>query len=133
MLPGPVLSDSLDSTCGPHIFARLITTGLYTTFGMTSFQVVDGLTKGFVRLVRERPGPEAFEAWISDAVQSPVGEGKRFVQQLVKDREAVCAGLTLEWNNGTVEGQVNRLKLIKRSMYGRAKFDLLRQRVLLAA
>jgi len=37
------------------------------------------------------------------------------------------------WSNGPVEGQVNRLKLIKRSMYGRAKFDLLRQRVLYAA
>jgi transposase len=43
------------------------------------------------------------------------------------------AAMSLPWNNGQVEGQVNRLKLIKRQMYGRANFDLLRQRVLLAA
>jgi hypothetical protein len=42
----------------------------------------------------------------------------------------LLAGLTLPWSNGPVEGQVNRLKLIKRSMYGRAKFDLLKLRVL---
>ena len=46
---------------------------------------------------------------------------------------AVRAGLTLIWSNGQVEGNVNRLKLIKRQMYGRANFDLLRQRVLHAA
>ena len=45
-------------------------------------------------------------------------------------KDAVLAGLTLPWSNGPVEGQVNRLKLIKRSMYGRAKFDLLKLRVL---
>jgi hypothetical protein len=47
-----------------------------------------------------------------------------------RDKEAVFAGLTLSWSNGPVEGQVNRLKLIKRSMYGRAEFDLLKRRVL---
>jgi hypothetical protein len=47
-----------------------------------------------------------------------------------QDKDAVLAGLTLPWSNGPVEGQVNRLKLIKRSMYGRAKFDLLKLRVL---
>ncbi|WP_281172843.1 hypothetical protein [Cylindrospermum stagnale] len=40
--------------------------------------------------------------------------------------------MTLEWSNGQVEGQINRLKMLKRQMYGRAKFDLLSQRVLLA-
>ena len=47
--------------------------------------------------------------------------------------EAVKAALECEWSNGQVEGQVNRLKLVKRQMYGRAKFDLLRARVLHAA
>ncbi len=46
--------------------------------------------------------------------------------------DAVHAGLTKRWNSGSVEGHVNRLKVIKRQMYGRAKFDLLRKRVLLA-
>ncbi|TXM96366.1 transposase, partial [Methylobacterium sp. WL64] len=46
------------------------------------------------------------------------------------DEPAVRAAIVEPWSNGPVEGQVNRLKLIKRSMYGRAGFDLLRQRVL---
>ena len=49
---------------------------------------------------------------------------------LRQDYDAVRAALTYNWSNGIVEGHVNRLKLIKRSMYGRAKFDLLRLRVL---
>jgi hypothetical protein len=47
-----------------------------------------------------------------------------------QDKDAVLAGLTLAWSNGPVEGQVNRLKLIKRSMYGQADLDLLKRRVL---
>ena len=46
------------------------------------------------------------------------------------DKDAVLAGLTLHWSNGPVEGQVNRLKLIKRSMYGQADLNLLKLRVL---
>jgi len=53
-----------------------------------------------------------------------------FVTGVHKDKEAVLAGLTLPWSTGPVEGHVNRLKLIKRSMYGRAEFDLLKLRVL---
>ena len=47
-----------------------------------------------------------------------------------RDKAAVIAGLTLPWSQGPVEGHVNRLKLIKRQMFGRAKIDLLRQRVI---
>jgi transposase len=50
-----------------------------------------------------------------------------------KDGDAICAALTTPWSNGQTEVQVNRLKLIKRQMYGHASFDLLRRRVLLAA
>ena len=49
------------------------------------------------------------------------------------ERAAVRAGLTLPWSNGQTEGQVNRLKMLKRQMYGRANIDLLRQRVLYRA
>lgn len=49
------------------------------------------------------------------------------------DRDAVIAGLTLPWSSGAVEGHVNRIKMIKRQMYGRAGFNLLRKRVLLAS
>ena len=53
-----------------------------------------------------------------------------FVTGVQQDKDAVFAGLTLSWNNGPLEGNVNRLKLMKRSMYGRAEIDLLKPRVL---
>jgi transposase len=56
-----------------------------------------------------------------------------FAESLRKDLPAVWAALTLPWSNRQTEGQVHRLKLIKRQMYGRAKFDLLAQRVCHAA
>ncbi len=66
-----------------------------------------------------------------DAVRnSPFGELVRFVNGLEQDLAAVLAALSLEWSNGPVEGHVNRLKLVKRQMYGRATFDLLRARIL---
>src|SRR3982751_590716 len=55
---------------------------------------------------------------------------KNFCNGLVRDRAAVTAAISLKWSNGQVEGQVHRLKLIKRQMYGRANFALLRARVL---
>ena len=48
-----------------------------------------------------------------------------------KDHAAVTNGLTLPWSSGKVEGNVNKIKMIKRQMYGRAGFDLLRKRVIL--
>lgn len=66
-------------------------------------------------------------------VDSGITELDRFSRGLTDDRAAVEAGLTLGWSNGQTEGQVNRLKLLKRSMYGRASFDLLRLRLLNAA
>jgi transposase len=61
------------------------------------------------------------------------GGFKGFAGSLRHDRDAVHAALTWTWSPGPVEGQINRLKVIKRSMYGRAGFDLLRHRVLAAA
>jgi transposase len=80
--------------------------------------------------VRQRQGG-ALDAWIVRAHDTGVPRELRvFADGLKADYEAVKAALTLAWSNGPVEGQVNRVKLIKRQMYGRAKFDLLRQRVL---
>ena len=53
-----------------------------------------------------------------------------FANGLRRDLAAVTAGLTLPWSSGAVEGQVNRIKMIKRQLFGRAKFDLLRRRIL---
>jgi transposase len=55
-----------------------------------------------------------------------------FARGLRHDHDAVVNGLTLAWSSGVVEGNVNRLKMLKRQMYGRASFPLLRKRVLLA-
>lgn len=86
----------------------------------------------FFRLVRERR-PEEFGAWIAAAMNDREGHSsplKGFAQKLLSDRAAVVAALSQPWSNGQTEGQVNRLKLIKRQMYGRGSFDLLRARVL---
>jgi transposase len=80
----------------------------------------------FVRLVRERDAG-AWPAWLERARTTPLA---RFAEHLQRDEAAVVAALQMPWSNGQVEGQVHRLKLVKRQAYGRAKFDLLRQRVL---
>lgn len=56
----------------------------------------------------------------------------RFAQHLERDLDAVTAGLTHPWNSGVVEGHINRIKMLKRQMFGRAGFALLRRRVLLS-
>ena len=77
--------------------------------------------------------PTAFDTWLDEAQQSNITILQTFVHGLKLDDDAVKAARTSVWSNGQVEGQVNKLKLIKRQMYGRASFDLLRKRVLLAA
>ena len=90
------------------------------------------LTQGFLALVRERRGRD-LEAWITAATASGLDALARFARGLCDDLAAVTAGLTLAWSNGPVEGQITRLKLLKRQGYGRTGFALLRQRVLQAA
>jgi transposase len=90
------------------------------------------VTQQFMTMLRLRRGQE-FEAWLSAVEASHIPELRRFAHSLLKDRSAVVAGLTLPWSNGPVEAQVHKLKLVKRSMYGRAKLPLLRQRLLHAA
>jgi len=75
---------------------------------------------------------ERLEAWASQAETSPVSELRWFAKGLRKDWAAVTAGLTVSYSSGAVEGHVNRIKMIKRQMYGRANPDLLRKRILLA-
>ena len=82
-------------------------------------------------MLRRRPGSH-LDAWTASAEASAVRELRGFATGLRKDWDAVTAGLTLPYSSGVVEGHVNRIKMIKRQMYGRAKPDLLRKRVLLA-
>ena len=87
------------------------------------------LGQRFMKMVRERQ-PESLMTWLEDATKSGIDALKQFAKGIKQDLEAVTNALLLPWSNGQTEGQVNRLKLIKRQMYGRANFDLLRKRVL---
>ena len=89
------------------------------------------LVREFGDMLRHRHG-ERLEAWASHAETSPVSELRGFAKGLRRDWAAVSAGLTVSYSSGAVEGHVNRIKMIKRQMYGRAKPDLRRKRVLLA-
>jgi transposase len=90
------------------------------------------LSQAFLSLVREHRGDE-LETWMTEAMKSGSEALARFAYGLQEDLAAVKAGLTLPWSNGPVEGQITRLKLLKRQGYGRAGFPLLRQRVMQAA
>jgi transposase len=90
------------------------------------------LAQRFMILVRERRSGQ-LEQWIGDVQTTGPPELRGFSRNLRHDWLAVHAGFTVHWSSGPVEGNINRVKLIKRQMFGRAKFDLLRKRVLLAS
>ncbi len=89
------------------------------------------LARGFVVMARNREA-ERLEGWLEEASGGPP-ELRAFAEGLRRDKVAVAGALSQEYSNGQTEGQVTRLKLIKRQMYGRANFDLLRTRVLRVA
>ena len=90
------------------------------------------LAAGFAALIRNR-APDGLSAWLSRAERCSVAGMRSFARGLRQDEAAVRAAMTVDWSNGRVEGRVNRLKTIKRTMFGRARFDLLRARILHAA
>jgi transposase len=89
------------------------------------------LAQEFTRLVRQRQ-PEHLDPWLQRATTSTVDAMRRFATGLYEDYEAVKAGGTLPWSSGPVEGHINRLKMLKRHMFGRARLDLLSYRFVLA-
>ena len=90
------------------------------------------LAEEFTGLVRDH-APDRLDPWLQRAGNSTVRQLRSFAKRLRADYDAVRAGVTLAWSNGQTEGQVNRLKTLKRQMYGRANLDLLGRRFLLAA
>lgn len=86
----------------------------------------------FTLMVRDRKGGQ-LDTWLETVAQSSLRDLHPFVKGIKSDIEAVEAGLILPWSNGPVEGKITKLKFIKRSMYGRGAFPLLRQKVLKAA
>jgi transposase len=89
------------------------------------------LAQGFATLVRQRQ-PQALDSWLKRATISTLEPLQRFATGLYEDYHAVKAGVTLPWSTGPVEGHINRLKMLKRQMFGRARLDLLSCRFLRA-
>jgi transposase len=87
--------------------------------------------RAFAALMTGRRGRN-LEQWMTSAAATGEPPLQSFVTGLRADQDAVTAGLTLRWSSASVEGHVNRIKMLKRQMYGRANPDLLRRRILLA-
>ena len=87
------------------------------------------LGQDFVQMVKQRQ-VRRLDSWLARAHQSSSIELRGFASGIMRDYAAVKAALSLPWSQGQVEGQMTRLKFLKRQMYGRAHFDLLRSRVL---
>jgi transposase len=88
------------------------------------------LAEDFAALVRQRQ-PAHLDPWLQRATTSTLEALQRFAKGLYEDYEAVKAGVTLPWSTGPVEGHINRLKMLKRQMFGRARLDLLSRRFVL--
>ena len=80
-------------------------------------------------MVRHRDGTQ-FDAWLAAVAVSEIRELRTFAAGLQRDGDAVRAGLSVPYSNGQTEGQIQRLKGLKRAMYGQAGFELLRKRML---
>jgi transposase len=85
------------------------------------------LAQDFATLVRQRQ-PTQLDPWLKRATTSTLEALRRFAKGLYEDYDAVKAGVTLPWSTGPVEGHINRLKMLKRQMFGRARLDLLSRR-----
>ena len=98
-----------------------------------SVQVAEAidLAQDFTQMVRQRQ-PAHLDPWLARAGTSALDALRRFATGLRDDYAAVKAGVTLPWSNGPVEGHINRLKMLKRQMFGRAHLDLLHRRFVLA-
>lgn len=95
-------------------------------------QAAQVLAVDFGQLVRQRQR-DGLDPWLARAEESGVPEFQEFARVMRRDQAAVEAALTYEWSNGQTEGQITRVKYLKRQMYGRASFRLLKKRVLHAA
>jgi transposase len=88
------------------------------------------IAQDFTTLVRQR-NPKQLDEWLERAINSNISPIQRFAVRLREDYDSVKAGVTLSVSNGPVEGHINRLKMLKRQMYGRASIDLLSRRFLI--
>jgi transposase len=91
-----------------------------------------GHVRSFAEMMTHRQGEHELEGWLTAAEASDLPELRSFANGIRRDQQAVTAGLTLPYSSAAVEGNVTKIKMLKRQMYGRASPDLLRRRVLLA-
>jgi transposase len=89
------------------------------------------LAQDVAALVRQRQ-PTQLDPWLARAATSALAPFRRLAKGLREDYAAVKAGVTLPWSQGPIEGHINRLKRLKRQMFGRARLALLSRRFLLA-
>lgn len=102
----------------------------------TDVAVIYPLIQQFEKMIKKASSggqAETLDGWLEEALNSGVKDFETFAKGLKREQSGVKAVLTLPYSNGQTEGQINKLKLIKRQMYGRASFQMLRQRVLGAA
>jgi transposase len=90
------------------------------------------LAEEFVAMIHAGE-PERLRPWLTQAWDSTLPAFRNFARKLDSDYDAVRAAVTSHWSTGQVEGQINRLKMIKRQMFGGASFDLFNRRFILAA
>ncbi len=90
------------------------------------------LAQQFQQMVRTRQAAH-LATWLADCATSGIPDLQTFATALGREEAAIRHALTEPWSTGPVEGHITRVKLVKRQMFGRANFDLLRQRVLYAA
>lgn len=86
----------------------------------------------FISMIKEHRAA-GLDEWLEESSQNPLLDVQTFAEGIRREYEAIKAGLTLPWSQGPIEGHINKLKLIKRTSYGRGSLELLRQRVLRAA
>jgi transposase len=106
---------------------RAMRAALGTVSGTVATAVT--LAQSFATMVRDRQAG-TLEAWLASGSRCGIAAFRSLANGLRADHAAVAAALTVEWSNGRTEGKVNRLKCVKRQMYGRGKLDLLRVRLL---
>lgn len=97
--------------------------------GSNTFATLRSFSMRFRGIFQSRNSAR-LDDWIDDAIHSGLVFLARFARVLRRDIDAVCNAIDLPWSNGQAEGQINRLKAIKRSMYGRAGPELLRARMM---
>jgi hypothetical protein len=151
--PPAVLTDPTQRQISPQIAATLLTTPRpeltagnaqivdALKAGCPGYAVMRSLMLGFRALLKQSSAPTlptrapvrtvtALHHWMARARATGIALIQNFESQLQRDILAVEAAVTERWSNGPVEGQVNRLKTIKRQMYGRAGVEMLRARLI---